>query len=93
MDGLYVAQRLPDRGPGSGRERDTGSLGILCTAHALVHTEIQTLSLYPLIIRAHGSNRVLQLDTIHICEQANVHLLQKSSLCCESSASIVLGYT
>lgn len=65
-----MAQRLPDRGPGSGRERDTGSLGILCTAHALVHTEIQTLSLYPLIIRAHGSNRVLQLDTIHICEQA-----------------------
>lgn len=53
-------------GPGSGREHDTGSLDILCIAHALVHTETETLSRYSLIIRAHGSIRGLQLDTIHV---------------------------
>lgn len=53
MDGLTLAERLPDRGPGSRRERDTGSLGIQCI-------QIQAL------IGAYGSNRVLQLDTIYI---------------------------
>lgn len=79
-------------GPGSGRERDTGSLGILCIAHALVHTE--TLSLCSLIIRAHGSTRGLQLDTIYTREQAMTTCACFGNLlCCESSASLVLGYT
>lgn len=78
-------------GPGSGRERDTGSLGILCIAHALAPTE--TLSRYSLIIRAHGSIMGLQLDTIHTCEQViTACVCFRNLLCYESSASLVLGY-